>query len=32
MYKYIFCDLDGTLFDDDRNLTDKNIKAISKAK
>ena len=27
MYKYVFCDLDATLFDDDKNISDKNYKA-----
>lgn len=31
MYKYIFSDLDGTLFDDNKNVSDNNIKAINKA-
>lgn len=31
MYKIIFCDLDGTLLDDNRNISDKNIEYINKA-
>lgn len=31
MYKYIFCDLDGTLFDDDKNISQENVGAISRA-
>jgi len=31
MYKYIFSDLDGTLFDDDKNVSENNLKAINKA-
>ena len=30
MYKYVFCDLDATLFDDDKNISDKNYEAINK--
>ena len=31
MYKIIFCDLDGTLLDDNRNVSDINKNAINKA-
>lgn len=31
MYKIIFCDLDGTLLNDKRNISDINIKCINKA-
>ena len=30
MYKYVFCDLDATLFDDYKNISDKNYEAINK--
>lgn len=30
MYKYIFCDLDATLFDDNKEISDKNYAAIDK--
>ena len=30
MYKYVFCDVDATLFDDDKNISDKNYEAINK--
>lgn len=32
MYKYIFCDLDGTLLDDQRKISSENIQAIEQAK
>ena len=32
MYKYIFCDLDGTLFDDNKQISDLNLEAIYKAR
>ncbi|MGN1405923.1 MAG: HAD-IIB family hydrolase, partial [Erysipelotrichaceae bacterium] len=32
MYKYIFCDLDGTLFDDNKKISDANLKAVEKAR
>lgn len=31
MYKYIFSDLDGTLFDDDKNVSENNLRTIMKA-
>ena len=31
MYKYVFCDLDATLFDDNKEISDKNYEAIDKA-
>ena len=32
MYKYIFCDLDGTLLDDDKKISGINLEAIEKAR
>ncbi len=32
MYKCIFCDLDGTLFDDNKQISDLNLEAIYKAR
>ena len=32
MYKYIFCDLDGTLLNDDKKISSANLKAIERAR
>lgn len=31
MYKIIFCDLDGTLLDDNKNIPEVNVEYINKA-